>query len=80
MAFRCNQPLTDCRHTLTQPLDPFLHIAPHRVVVLLPHHQVQIPPGRLLQIIHRRQARRSARQQLERAQGFKRLDASYRFG
>ncbi len=73
-AFRANpilrrfQALSLAGHTLTNTLNPLLHITAHRGVVLLPHYQVQIPTGRLVQIIYRRQARGSARQQLEPAQ------------
>lgn len=74
-----HQSLADRRHTLTQPLNPFLHVAAHRGVVLLPHHQIQVAPGRLVQIVHRREARRAARQQLERAQRLDRLDPTHRF-
>lgn len=60
--------LTDCRYTLAQSLNALLHVPAHRRVELLTHNHVQIPAVSLVQIVHRRQARRSARHQLERAQ------------
>lgn len=76
---RRDHPLADRGNTFAQALDQLLHIPTYRGVMLLPHHQVQIPPGRLVQIIHRRQARRSTRQQLKRTQRLDLLDTAHRF-
>lgn len=39
--------------------NPFLHIATHRGVVVLPNYQVQVPAGRLVQINHHKIAKRT---------------------
>lgn len=73
--FRSLQTLALIGDALAQALDSFVHVAPHRGVVLLADYQVQVTARRLVQVMNGCQTRRTSRQQLERPQGLDLLHA-----
>lgn len=54
------QALADLGHAPAQALDLLLHIPANHRVVLLPHHQIEVAPCGLVEVVHRGQARGTA--------------------